>query len=372
MSEREISPLEDKLLSQAVANTENEIFSSAMDLSDTDDSEEGDRSVEEMGEGLEGQHEAEVSEEDDEPDAEGEEEDAGEGESEQDDRERDDKGRFKASEQQKPKAEGDDKGRMVPRSRLNEEANKRRELEEARKADQERHNSEIAALNRRLDEILARSTQPQQTQPKVETKPEPPAKPDMFTDPEGYERWVLDQARSQAQAESANVFTQRFVEASMADAHEAHGEEFVKAYEDLTGINPVTQQVVRQIDRNDPVIKAEVARVLSAPNPGRALMNRYRQQAAMREIGADPNKYRETVRAETREALMKDPEFRKEILASLRAEAAQGDNGRPRNVTRFPKSLTDVSGGQSAQHRDPGDYDNSEDGVFESVWASRS
>ena len=158
----------------------------------------------------------------------------------------------------------------------------------------------------------------------------------------------------------------------MADAHEAHGEEFVKAYEDLTGINPVTQQVVRQIDKNDPVIKAEVARVLNAPNPGRALMTRYRQQAAMREIGADPTKFSERVRTETREALMKDPEFRKEVLASLRAEAAQGDNGRPRNVTRFPKSLTDVSGGQSAQNINPSDYDNSEEGVFDSVWATRS
>jgi hypothetical protein len=370
MSEREISPLEDKLLSQAVANTETEIFRSAMDVSDPDESEEGDRSVEEMGEGLEGQHEAEVAEDDDQ--GEGEEDGADKGEGEQE-AERDDNGRFKATEQQKPgKTEGDDKGRMVPRSRLTEEANKRREIEDARKADQERHTSEIAALNRRLDEI-ARSQQPQSQQSaKVEPKAEPVAKPDQFTEPEKWEAWVLDQARSQATAEAANVFTQRFVEASMADAHDAHGEEFVRAYEDLTGINPVTQQAVRQIDKNDPVTRAEVARVLSAPNPGRALMSRYRQQAAMREVGTDPTKYVERVRNETRDSLMKDPDFRKEILASLKAEAAQGNNGSPRTVTRFPKSLTDVSGGQSAQHRDPSDFDNSDEGVFESVWSSRS
>jgi hypothetical protein len=58
MSEREISPLEDKLLGQSVANTESEIFRSAMDQADPDEAEEGDRSREEMGEGLEGQHDA--------------------------------------------------------------------------------------------------------------------------------------------------------------------------------------------------------------------------------------------------------------------------------------------------------------------------
>jgi len=367
MSEREISPLEDKLLGQAVANTESEIFRSAMDQADPDDADEGDRSAEELGDGLEGQHEAEVAEDGDEDDA----EEGSEAEADADgeeDRERDADGRFKANDRKTPE-QVEDKGRMVPRSRLTEEANKRREIEEARKSDQERYQADLAALNRRLDELIARPVAPP-----VAAKVEPvvPAtKPDMFSDPEGYEKWVLDQARVNATTEATQVFTQRFVEASMADAHEANGEDFVKAYEDLTGINPVTQQVVRQVDRNDPVIKAEVARVLNAPNPGRALMARYRQQATLREVGPDPVKYREQVRNSEREALMKDPEFRKQILAELRAEAATADNGRPRSVTRFPKSLTDVSGGQSAQLRDPSDYDNSEEGVFEGVWNDR-
>ena len=367
MSEREISPLEDKLLAGAVAATETEIFRSAMDQAEPEDADEGDKSVEEMGEGLEGQHEAEVAEDE----AEGEEDAEADADGEED-RERDADGRFKATDQKAPVEQGDDKGRMVPRSRLTEETNKRREIEEAAKVERERFQTELQATNRRLDELLARSTASQPAQPaKVEAPAEAKAKPDMFTDPEGYEKWVLDQARSMATGEAANVFTQRFVEASMADAHDAHGDEFVKAYEDLTGINPVTQQVVRQVDKSDPVIRAEVARVLSAPNPGRALMTRYRQQAAVREMGPDPAKYRERVQTETREALMKDPEFRKQMLADLRAEAANADNGRPRSVTRFPKSLTDVSGGQSAQSRDPSASDNSEEGIFEGVWSDR-
>lgn len=368
MSEREISPLEDKLLGQAVANTESEIFRSAMDMSDPDEADEGDRDAEEMGEGLEGQHEAEVAEDESDAEDEGEDDAAADGEEEV--AERDPNGRFKAADTRP----ADDKGHMVPRSRLTEEANKRRELEETSKADRERATkleADLAATNRRLDELLARSNQPAPQQQQAKTEPVVATKPDMFADPEGYEKWVLAEAQKQAVEQATNVYTQRFVEASMADAHEANGEEFVKAYEDLTGINPVTNQVVRHVDKNDPVIRAEVQRVLNAPNPGRALMSRYRQQATLREVGSDPAAYRERVANETREALMKDPEFRKQLMADLRSEAAQADNGRPRNVTRLPKSLGDVSGGSSAHQGMPTAYDNTDEGIFGGVWSDR-
>ena len=98
MSEREISPLEDKLLGQAVANTESEIFRSAMDQAEPDEAEEGDRSREEMGEGLEGQHEASLAEDDSDNEAESEEGDAeAETDGEEETAERDEKGRFKTA-----------------------------------------------------------------------------------------------------------------------------------------------------------------------------------------------------------------------------------------------------------------------------------
>lgn len=370
MSEREVSPLEDKLLGQAVANTENEIFRSAMDVGDPDEAEEGDRSREEMGEGLEGQHEPDEAEDDSDEAAEGE---PKEGDDEADDAEadrtRDDKGRFVGEKPEAPK----DKGNFVPRARLTEEANKRREAEETAKTERDKSSkleTDIQALNRRFDEMLQRmGTQPAPVQqPKTEPVA-PPTKPDMFTDPEGYEKWVLAEARSNATQEASQIFVQRFVEASMADAHDTHGEEFVKAYEALTGINPVTQQVVRQVDKNDPMVKAEVARVLNAPNPGKALMSWSKRQATLQRVGTDPDKFEESIRTQTREALMKDPEFRKQMLADLRAEAAQGDNGRPR--TRFPKSIGDAAGGSSAQTSDPRAFDDSEEGVFENVWSDR-
>src|ERR1700750_2643740 len=116
MSEREISPLEDKLLGQAVANTEFEIFRSAMDQAEPDEAEEGDKSREEMGEGLEGQHEASLAEDDSE-EAEGEEGDA---EAETDGEEEAEAKEPKV--EAKPEAkERDDKGQFVPRARLKEE-----------------------------------------------------------------------------------------------------------------------------------------------------------------------------------------------------------------------------------------------------------
>jgi hypothetical protein len=55
----------------------------------------------------------------------------------------------------------------------------------------------------------------------------------------------------------------------------------------------------------------------------------------------------------------------------MKSEAASADNGRPRTVTRFPKSLEDVSGGQSAHLRNPSDSDDSEEGAFADVWNDR-
>ena len=94
------------------------------------------------------------------------------------------------------------------------------------------------------------------------------------------------------------VVTERFVSASMADAHETHGDEFVKAYENLTGINPVTQQVVRQIDRTDPVRMGEInrsyQRTQSRPCFDEvAAVNRQ----PLQRVGSDPAKFEESIRA---------------------------------------------------------------------------
>ena len=75
------------------------------------------------------------------------------------------------------------------------------------------------------------------------------------------------------------------------------------------------------------------------------------------------------VAAETREALMKDPEFRKALLADLRAEASQGENGNPRTTTRLPPALARASGSNlGAERGDPHGRDDSEQAVADAAW----
>ena len=72
---------------------------------------------------------------------------------------------------------------------------------------------------------------------------------------------------------------------------------------------------------------------------------------------------------ETRKALASDPEFRKQLLESLREEASTGDDGRPRNLTRLPASLNRASGGNHLRS-DSADRDDSNAAIFDSVFKS--
>lgn len=353
----EYSPLdEDRMLKEAISNTESELFRGATDLADPQEGDdEGDKTPEEMGDGLEGQVEASQDDETDGEEAEGDELKA-EGEEGQ---ERDPvTGKFKAKETEVQPEAVPPKGR-VPVAELLTERKARQTAEERATAVETKAAADIAALNARLDSILLAQQRPAEVKPVEAAKPE---KPDQFADPEGYERWM--------RAEIRNEFTQQRVESSLADAHETHGDTFVKAYQDLTGINITNpaDRSVRGLDRQDPIAQATVSRIMAAPNPGRALLQWHNQQQTLREVGTDPAKYRETVKASAREELMKDPEFRKQVLADLKAEASGANGGTPRNITRFPKSLSDASGGSSANRHDAQSLDDSDAGVFADTW----
>lgn len=357
---------DDDLLGQAIANTEKEIWASAMDEKEAVLDESGDRTPEQMGEGLEGQ----IEPEDDADDA-GEE--AGESkDAKGDDRERDpETGKFKAKDNEglkgdkpgepaKPEAKDgpatdEPKGR-VPPARLREETQKRTtETARADAAEQRASKAEtdLAALNAKLDGILVAMRAPQQ-QPQPQPKAEPREAPDMFLDPVGYAQWNKDQVVEQVSAVTRQ-FQERFVEGSFADAHETHKEGFERAY-----------QAISSLDRMDPGARATVQKIWNDPNPGRALMRWHRQIETIREVGDDPTAYAEKIRTATREALLKDPEVRRQILEDLRAEAEGGDNGKPRTVTRLPKSLNGAGGG-SQRSVDARDLDGSERAIFDSA-----
>src|SRR5581483_3221866 len=102
----------------------------------------------------------------------------------------------------------------------------------------------------------------------------------------------------------------------------------------------------------------------ASPNPGEALVSWHKRSATLAEVGDDPAAYRERVAKETREALLKDPEFRKQLLADMRGEAGVGDDGRPRTQVRLPKSLNGAQGSNVGAGRiDPNASDSSEQGI---------
>lgn len=360
----EISPLdEDRMLKEAISNTEAELFRGATDLKDPEEGDgEGDRSPEEMGDGLEGQIEDSDKEDSDKEDGDDTDTDPdgeeAEPEAEEEAVERDEKGQFKAKDaQEKSEVEPLQKGR-VPVAELLSERKARQAAEERATAVETKAAADLAAMNARLDNILL--SQQRQAQPV--TPAVKPEKPDMFAEPEKYEQWLRN--------DIANTFTQQRVESSLSDAHETHGEAFVKAYQELTGINIVNaaDRSVAGLNRQDPVAQATVSRIMAAPNPGRELMRWHTQQQTLREVGNDPAKYREGIETQAREKLMKDPEFRKQILADLKAEASGANGGAPRNVVRIPKSLSDAAGGVSANRGDMHSLGDSDAEVFADTW----
>jgi hypothetical protein len=84
-------------------------------------------------------------------------------------------------------------------------------------------------------------------------------KPDMFADPEGYERWMINEIGRRA---NIDQFHADRVNSSMKYAHDRHGPEFEAAYNDIAhGLDPRSpqhQQLVRDI--------------LNSPDPGLTLM----------------------------------------------------------------------------------------------------
>lgn len=319
----------DDMLTDAIRRTDAEIFAAAMDTEEPSD--DADKSLEEMGDGLEGNTvEAEADEtetdEGDESEAEGESEE-GEGEEGTDTT-----GKTPAVEEEPKDAKG-------LRAALLAERKARQAAETRATSVESESRTQFAAMNDRLDKAL---------QAMAGGKPKATAEtdegPDVFVDPEGFKNSIVNSVQQN--------YTLRRVAETFADAHEAHGKEFEAA-----------NTALGTLDKANPVDRATVQKIANAPNPGKALMKWHREQATLREVGTDPAAYRQRVRDE----LLKDPETRKAIVEALRAEAREGDgDGKPRTTTRLPKSLNSARGGGPARNANPKLYaDNSDKAVFE-------
>ncbi|MDI1265599.1 MAG: hypothetical protein PS018_20320 [bacterium] len=345
-------------ISDAIIATEKEIAGEAWGNEDTDAAEaSGDRSLEDIGDGLEGQHEAaahvdEGEDAGDNGEAGDEGDDVGEGEGQTE-------AEAASAAAVAARPAGEQPQGRIPSGRLRE-ANER-----ARAAEAERDavKGQLTTFSEKLDQALRRiddlSRAPVRAEPPKAAEPPAPAKvPDIFEDgSEALVNHLTGLIDNRLSTLGQTLETNR-VETSMAIAHATHKGAFEAAYE-----------AINKLDPRNPDDRATVQRIYKSPNPGDALVNWHKRSQTLAEVGDDPAAYRERVAKETREALMKDPEFRKALVAEMRGEAGQGDNGSPRTQTRLPGSLRRAAGSNlGAERHDHREADDSEQAVADAAW----
>ena len=349
-----MSTTADDLLKEAIAGTEAEIFNEATGKDGpSTEGGPGDRSVEDMGTGHEGQLEA------DEPDlldtkaeGEGAEGEGGEGDTKAyaDDQTRDPKtGLFVAKPAEtKTAAEAptDPKAR-VPLSDLITERKARQALQKQLDDERTSASSQFQQLNARIDQLMAGGPR-QQAQPAVENAPE---KPDIFSDPDAF---VANLTKGIEEG-----FTKKFVAADLQRTYDQHGEEFNKAFTAIT-----------TAANTDPNVAAEIRRIYQSPMPGSGILKWAKDREAQQLVGSDPAAFIARVNAEAEAKLLENPAFLEKIAAKLGGTVAQAapatPGATPRPVFRMPKSLNSAAGG-GANTPVP-QSDGSERGVFEDAF----
>ena len=342
---------ENDILRDAIIGTEKEVFGDAFDKEELTLDETGDRSIEAMGEGLEGQKEPE--DEDEEADEELKASEAKEGEEEKPE------GTSETKVEEKTEEAAHEAQGRVPSGRLREEAEKTRAAQAERDAlkaqlDAEKTASQraIAELNAKFEGFIASQRQPAQpAQPKPEE-----ATPDLFEDPTAFVNHLQKGFDAKLAAVNQQIKDQR-INISMELSRTRHGEAFDAAFGAL-----------KSLDANNPDNRQLVQRLIDAPNPGEAVVTWHKRNEALREVGDDPTAYKAKIAEDTRKALMADPEFRKQLVAELRGEAMTGDNGRPRTTVKLPASLNRAGGNNTRAPNDLEIFDGSESATFNSAW----
>lgn len=154
-------------------------------------------------------------------------------------------------------------------------------------------------------------------------KPTPVPAPDVFEDPQGYSKHM--------QTELRNATTQTKLEMSRFIAEREFGSDQVDSMMEYFNQHPEQSQAF-----------------LSAPSPFHAAMEHYNSQRVAQEIGNDPAKYREGLKAE----LM--AEIKAELVAKQARDTAgkfapsmanvTGTGGGPKSTWTGPTDLTSVIG----------------------------
>jgi hypothetical protein len=347
---------EQDIIRDAIIGTNQEIFAEAFGKEDLKLDETGDRSREEMGDGLEGQHEPDEDEDEDE--AEGEAEETPEEVAAKTTTEPEAKVEPKVEEE----VEVDSKGR-VPSGILRDRTEKLRAAETERDALKARLDAAEAESQRKIDALRAEflTALRQQPRPADQPKHDAPkpadAPPDLFENPTAFAEFLRNGVKSELAAMQQQMREDR-INASMESAKTRHGDTFVKAFTAL-------QTVARD---GSPDGRALAQRLTASPNPGEAVVAWHKRTETLREVGDDPTAYKAKIADDTRKSLMADPDFRKQLLDNLRAEAMTGDNGNARTTTRLPASLNRAAGGNTRAPNDLEIFDGSDQATFDSAF----
>ncbi len=230
---------------------------------------------------------------------------------------RDERGRFAAKEEsppvveEQPVIEAPKEERADHRIPLTELLNEREKRQaEARRAQQLQH--ELEALR-------------QQMQP-------PKQIPDQFQDPEAYnQHWEQRIAEQNMSVEQR--FRNQEANFSLRLAHMQHGETFEKAYAAL-------------LDAAEKGDRAAAQAVANSPDPGATLVNWYRREQTLQQVGPDPEAF---VQKKLEEAL-NDPQFLAKAIEKARATAST----QPSQV-KLPPSLNKVAGSRADTDSDMSD-----------------
>lgn len=151
-----------------------------------------------------------------------------------------------------------------------------------------RYTEQVADFERKLEEsnkawekrfeTLVQTLAPRQQQPQPAQQPQ---KPDLFADPEGFENHL----RQGFQQELAQVR----LDSDLRIAAVTHKEDFPKAWDAFMGaVDP----------RRGGTNAALYHQVMNSPSPGEAIVDWYKRDILVREIGTDPASFRERLRAE--------------------------------------------------------------------------
>lgn len=355
-------------ITDAIIATEREIAGEAWGQEDTDLLDEtGDRTLESMGAGLEGQHEAEDDESaDGSEEQEGEEESEADGEGEGDAEETAEGNEGEGGEpQQRQQGQQQEQRREPPPGKYREIAERARAAEAERdqlraqiEAAAKGENPEIAALKAQLTTLTQLVQGGRAPQQRAEPEPPKPAVvPDIFENPTGFAEHLQKGFDTKLDT-VLNTVRQNNVSMSFELAHVRHGEAFPKAME-----------AINKLDATNPQDRQIVQGIYNSPNPGEALVRWHRNREAMSRVGNDPDAYEARIRTETRDALLKDPDFIKQVVATLRGDAHTGDNGSPRTENRLPPSLKRANGASTRGERvDHSAFDGSDQSVADAAW----